>query len=86
MACVLQREEKVEINGKAEKERKAMLAMRHYLKESDRQKLSLIKPKKNEKEKKMLGMRLYLKESDRQGIEFDKTNFAHSQHSACQRT
>ena len=57
MACVLQREEKVEINGKAEKERKAMLAMRHYL-----------------------------KESDRQGIEFDKTNFAHSQHSACQRT
>ena len=37
MACVLQREEKVEINGKAEKERKAMLAMRHYLKESDRQ-------------------------------------------------
>ena len=37
VVCVLQREEKVEINGMNEKEGKAMLAMRHYLKESDRE-------------------------------------------------
>ena len=36
VVCVLQKKEAAEINGKPEKQGKAMLAMHHYLKESDR--------------------------------------------------
>ena len=35
VVCVLQKKEAAEINGKPEKQGKAMLAMHHYLKESD---------------------------------------------------
>ena len=35
--CVWQKKEAAEINGNPEKEGKAMLAMHHYLKESDRE-------------------------------------------------